>query len=227
MRFRLIYLFIGACIFSSCGGKDAATDSTAQSTATPAGDAATQKISKALSLTTLEDMSEEDAGKWKPCEDCQGLTSQTFDTVYDANSIICIKRTAEYMAAYPSTGVTYFNFDKRTGDKVTAKDVFTAEKMNNLVKECNDRIDIIVTSGRKGVGADDMESYNSTMETMTPFTIENLDHFYVTNEGVVFNYQFGFPHAIQALEPSGDLSFSIAQLKSSLKPDGLLGAWVK
>jgi hypothetical protein len=54
------------------------------------------------------------------------------------------------------------------------------------------------------------------------FTVANLDRFSVSDKGITFWYDYGFPHIIQALQPEGRFFFSWTELKAFIKPDGLL-----
>ncbi|MCI0524896.1 MAG: hypothetical protein L0Y75_06490 [Acidobacteria bacterium] len=56
---------------------------------------------------------------------------------------------------------------------------------------------------------------------------ENLDDFSVNITGVTFLYDFGFPHVVKALEPSGRYFFSYEGLKQYIKRDGLLGVFIR
>lgn len=54
------------------------------------------------------------------------------------------------------------------------------------------------------------------------FTAANLDWFSISDRGVTFVYDYGFPHVIKAVEPTGAFFFSWARLKPYIKPGGLL-----
>lgn len=233
-----VFILLTACFFSCKGPANtttAANDSTSQTNTKPAATdhcpvsaEAAANIAHALSLQVLEDMTDEEARNWKPSDDMtQGLTSQQFDTVYNDHCLLCIKRTADYMGAYPTTAITYHNFDKRTGKEITAKDVFTKAKMNELLTECNNDIALTIENARKDVLPADREDYYNAMQTRPQFTMESLDKFMIADDGVTFNYDFEFPHARLDLEPTGDISFSIQDIRPFLKPDGPLGFWLK
>jgi hypothetical protein len=51
------------------------------------------------------------------------------------------------------------------------------------------------------------------------FGLEDLDHFTIGDGGLTFLYDFGFPHVIEALEPSGEYFFSWAELAGFLRPN--------
>ena len=59
------------------------------------------------------------------------------------------------------------------------------------------------------------------------FKSENLDDFSVGAKGLTFLYDAGYPHAIQAFEPSGRYFFRYSQLKPYIKREGLLGQFIE
>ena len=59
------------------------------------------------------------------------------------------------------------------------------------------------------------------------FTIENLNEFAVSDTGVTFIYDYGFPHVIKALEPDGSYLVTWAKLKPFIKRPGLLARFVR
>ena len=77
-----------------------------------------------------------------------------------------------------------------------------------------------------GRDQDAAERLKEALQNAT-FGMENLDNFSVNNRGVTFLYDFGFPHVIKALEPSGRYFFSYERLKEHINQDGLLGVFVR
>ena len=59
------------------------------------------------------------------------------------------------------------------------------------------------------------------------YTLENLDDFSISDKGITFQYDYGFAHAIQALQPDGTYFFTFAQLKPYIKKTGVFGQFVK
>lgn len=229
MRWCLFTLFVFSLFSCNEHSSNETTKVSDSAIVTPSGAdcsnvAATSKIKEAISLEELEGMTLEEAHEWKPCDTpgCQGLTYYKLDTVYEEHCLLSIKYTAEYMGAYPSTGISYYNFDLRTGNKLTASDIFDSGQLDALVKYCNDYINTLIEKSRKDVEATEVEDYNNGVSTRPEFTKESLNRFYLTNDGLVLNYDFEFPHVIQALSPVGDIPLSALQLKQYLKKDGSL-----
>ena len=116
----------------------------------------------------------------------------------------------------------------RRGAVVKAADVFVAERREELARLVNEKLQKelkdskpeILKSG--DISANDLNDLHEALK----FGVENLDDFEVAKEGLVFLYDAGFPHVIQALQPDGRYSFTYKELKPFLKPDGLLWQFV-
>ncbi len=54
------------------------------------------------------------------------------------------------------------------------------------------------------------------------YTATDIKEFSVGKKGVTFMYEYGFPHVIEALQSSGKYFFTWDQLRSYIKPGGLL-----
>ena len=55
------------------------------------------------------------------------------------------------------------------------------------------------------------------------FVVKNLDEFAVSDKGVTFLYDARFPHAIRALQPTGEYFFSYTELRPHIRRNGPLG----
>jgi hypothetical protein len=53
------------------------------------------------------------------------------------------------------------------------------------------------------------------------YKAENLSDFTVSNKGITFHYDYGFPHVALALQPDGEYFFSWTTLKPYIKSSGL------
>ena len=67
----------------------------------------------------------------------------------------------------------------------------------------------------------------ASMFGSTDYEAENLNEFSVSDKGVTFIYDYGFPHVAQALQPNGRYFFSWRELKGFIKPAGLFGRFVR
>jgi hypothetical protein len=76
------------------------------------------------------------------------------------------------------------------------------------------------------VAAEERASLREALSALS-FRTEDLDQFVVSDAGLTFLYDAGFPHVIQAIEPEGEYFFSYAQLAPHIRRDGPLGRFLK
>lgn len=151
---------------------------------------------------------------------------------YNKNDILDISFWQEGVGAYPDTHHKHFAVSLKTGEVIRAADAFTPDSLPRLAESLNAKLRAEVAE-LKVVVADDREANSDTkdavtegLETLT-FGVENLNEFEVSDRGVTFLYDAGFPHAIQALQPDGRYFFSHAQLSPFVRRGGPLGVFVK
>lgn len=150
-----------------------------------------------------------------------------YKVAYNKNYLLDIAFTQSGMAAYPDTQTKNFIINLRTGAVITAAESFNkrmAPKLAQMVdaklqSEIRGRIKEL--SNDKELGNDERDSLKSTLSELK-FTEENLNEFEVSNTGITFLFDAGFPHVIQALQPDGRYFFSFAALKTFVKSDGPL-----
>jgi len=158
----------------------------------------------------------------------QWLEEFGYDVNYNQNYILDLTFWQTGSAAYPDTQHKHFTIDLRRGAVVKASDVFLADKLEELARLVNEKLQKelkdskpeILKSG--DISANDLNDLHEALK----FELENLNDFEVANDGIVFLYDAGFPHVIQAIQPDGRYSFTYKELKPFLKPDGLLWQFV-
>jgi hypothetical protein len=156
------------------------------------------------------------------------LTEITYNVNYNANFILDITFFESGVGAYPDTQIEHRIINLKTGDSLKAADIFNSSSLDALVKQVGGAMRAELRAGIRKYGRDQdaAERLKEALQNAT-FGMENLDNFSVNNRGVTFLYDFGFPHVIKALEPSGRYFFSYERLKEHIKQDGLLGVFVR
>ena len=122
--------------------------------------------------------------------------------------------------AYPSSSNKHRLVNLKTGKVVKAADVLKRESLSTIATMVNKAMQAevkqAIANGDKE-GADLREQLKNQR-----FQTKHLDSFMISDKGVTFLYDFGFPHVILALQPSGKYFLSYSQLKAHIKPDGAL-----
>jgi hypothetical protein len=159
----------------------------------------------------------------------EGFEDFDYKLNYNKNYLLDITFSHSGMGgAYPSTERKHFLINLKNGMIVKATDAFKAEALATLARMANQKLkaetkDLVkVVAEDKEQDAEQKASLKEQLEQLT-FTIESLNQFSVSDKGVTFLYDAGFPHVIQALQPDGEYFFTHAELRSYIKPTGPLG----
>ncbi len=149
------------------------------------------------------------------------LSEVDYTVNYNQNSLLDLTFTISGVGAYPSTYEKHRLVSLKTGKVLKAADVFKKESFGTIAGMVDQAMQVeikqAIAKGNKG-GADIRDRLSNKR-----FQSRNLNTFSVSAKGITFLYDFGFPHVILALEPSGRYFFSYDQLKAHIKPSGALG----
>ncbi len=132
------------------------------------------------------------------------------------------------MGAYPDDQTKHFIINLKTGTVVKASEVFERDKLESLAAMVDHKLQLELKQISKEWSKGGDMSTKELEETLGPlkFDTKNLDEFSVTENGITFLYDAGFPHVIKALEPKGSYFFSYSELKPYIKHAGVLGRFV-
>jgi hypothetical protein len=129
------------------------------------------------------------------------------------------------VGAYPSSTDKHRIVELKTGKVLKAADVFKRESLETIAATVNRAMQAEI---RRAIAKADPDAKSVIAElTAQRFQIQNLNDFSVSDRGVTFLYDFGFPHVAKALEPPGRYFLSYKQLKPYIKQDGALGLFLK
>jgi len=157
----------------------------------------------------------------------QWLEEAGYEVKYNKNGLLDIVLSTEGSAAYPSTYNKEIVINLNTGNRVKAQDIFT-----NLAG--------LAAKVRKAQLAEmkkSKEEYQKDPDSAdfdageyfgnAKFGVKELNEFSVSDKGVTFLYDYGFPHVALALQPDGTYFYSWAELKPYIKQGGLLAKFIR
>lgn len=181
-----------------------------------------RRIQTALSMKNVFDSSLEEFRR-NP-----GLLSFDYKVDYNRNYLLDITFTGESEGAYPDTGIKHFLMNLKTGKVVKAAEAFNRDSLNTLAgmvdKKLKAEVAELLKANEDDKSSDaDAKSYVNDELKKLRIGVQNLDEFSVSDKGVTFRFDAGFPHAIQALQPDGKYFFSYAELRAHIKNSGPLG----
>ena len=166
--------------------------------------------------------------------DSDWLYEMSYAVNYNKNGILDIALTMEGVGAYPDQSIKNLVVDLKTGEQIKFADVFKTESLDQfaplvdakLKAENAETIKSIDADKSSGYSKEDNDSFKEQLDALS-FTAETFDDFSVSDKGVTIFYDAGFPHVIQALQPAGRYFFTWTEVKPFIKPDGLLGKFVR
>jgi hypothetical protein len=157
----------------------------------------------------------------------QWLEEADFIVNYNKNGILDITLSLSGAGAYPSTFNKTVVVDLKTGNRLRPADVFTnlAGLAAKLKKMQQAEIKKAREDYKKNPDAADFDG--SPYLDEADFTSKNLEEFSVSDRGVTFIYEYGFPHVALALQPDGRFFLDWTELKPYIKPGGLLARFIR
>ncbi|MCO6511932.1 MAG: hypothetical protein J5I65_14195 [Aridibacter famidurans] len=155
-------------------------------------------------------------------DDYYWLDTLDYEVPFNRNGIVVIRLIISGSAAYVDGDLKTLVVDTNTGRRVTVRQAFTglpglAKKLAKMqyaavAKEIEEQ---------EGLGPDDVQTIREYMKDKA-ITVSSIDEFSVSDEGVTFHFDYGFPHVIQALQPNGDYSFTWEEIGPYLKKGGII-----
>ena len=185
-----------------------------------------RKVRELLSFKNIFDysMAEYRSDPW--------LSEFSYVVNHNEDFLLDLTFTQSGMAAYPDEQSKHFLIDLRNGKAVLAADAFQTDKLATLATAVDEKLQQEIAGLRKenASSADrdaaEKVSVNDAYDILK-FEPKDLDNFSVSNSGITFLYDAGFPHVIKALEPKGRYFFSYTELRSFIRTTGPLGQFVR
>jgi hypothetical protein len=155
------------------------------------------------------------------------LDSFDYQVNYNKKSLLDIELIMEGSGAYPSGTVKTLVVNLNTGKRIYINEVFTnlGQLIVKIDQAQKDEIKDHIVKLKKEY-PEDFKSVENLFQNKR-YTSNKLDEYSINDKGVTFLFDYGFPHAVQALEPDGRYFFTWAEMKPFIKPDGLLGSFVR
>jgi hypothetical protein len=168
---------------------------------------------KVLQLNIREELSE-----------YQWLEEADYKVLFNQNGVLCIEQWMTGTAAYPDSVTKRVVVDIAKGISVTPADVFKdLHAFAKLVRKSQEKEVASAMTEMKS----DRDARPADLFSETNFTAEDLKEFSVDAKGVVIYYDYGFPHVLEALQPSGEYRFSWEDIRPFVRTDGLLARFIR
>lgn len=163
--------------------------------------------------------------------DSHWLTEFSYKVNYNKNSILDITFNQDGVGAYPDTQTRHFAINLKNGNVIKASEAFINSSLPTLRSMLDGKLHGELKEILESLkdSKSDPEDVRIAKEAQEPqgYTIENLDDFEIGAKGITFLYDAGYPHVIQAFEPTGRYFFSYSELKPFIKREGPLGQFIQ
>lgn len=157
----------------------------------------------------------------------QWLEEADYEVLFNRHGILCIRLWMVGTAAYPDDVTKTVVINLKNGAKVTAADVFVdLDRLAALIKKAQQAE---IQAATKEIKSDpaNADARPEELFSEADFTRGTINEFVVSDNGVTFPYDYGFPHVLSALQPEGEYFFTWADLKPFIKSPGLLERFVR
>ena len=168
---------------------------------------------KVLELNIREEMNE-----------YQWLEEADYKVLFNQNGVLCVEQWMTGTAAYPDSVTKRVVVDIATGSAVNTDAAF--KDLTALAKLVRKAQLAEIAAATKEMKTDP-DARPDELFAETNFMVEDFRDYSVNAKGVTFYYDYGFPHVLEALQPSGEFHFSWTQLKPFVRTDGLLARFVR
>lgn len=152
----------------------------------------------------------------------QWLEEADFEVNFNRGGILSIELRIEGTAAYPDQVVKRLNIDTTRGIRLFPKDVF--RNLPTLAARIKRMQTAEIAAAKRAMRNDpDAQDLDpNEMFARANFRTAELNAFQITDRGVVFYYNYGFPHVVKALQPDGVYMLSWREIRPFIKPGSLL-----
>lgn len=155
-------------------------------------------------------------------DEVQWLEGASWAVKYNKKGALALELSIEGSGAYPDGSTRTVIADTKTGERVTPAMSFTdLAGLAAMVKKAQKKE---IAKAIRDINKDPERGDTDPSELFVnaDFKPEDLDWFAISDRGVTFSYDYGFPHVIQAWQPAGSFFFTWKQLKPFIKPGSLL-----
>ena len=155
-----------------------------------------------------------------------GLINLSYEVTYKGSGLLSFSIFSEGCGAYCSSGETYFNFDLKTGKKLSITDLIIenkldsfrkivfANKVRSLREYKEEELNILKQ------GDIDSSTYDWALEQVDSNCINdvNLEDFLFSSFNLEIKDICEFPHAIRSEQPTYELKYTYVFLSAFLTP---------
>jgi hypothetical protein len=156
------------------------------------------------------------------------LNEVDYNVNYNKNYLVDVDFTRNGCGAYPDGSTCHALVDLKTGNQILAKNAFVKSAIPKLREMIQSRMIKTAKTTLQEVSNNPEDLTSVKGQLPSPITVpqQTLDNFSVSDDGLTFTHDWGFPHVCEALEPDGNYFFPFSELKTIIDKDGPLGQFI-
>ena len=155
-----------------------------------------------------------------------GLSNLSYEVTYKGNGLLSFNIFSEGCGAYCSSRRTYFNFDLKTGKKLSITDLILENKLDSFYKIAfADKVKYLREYKEEELnmlkqGDVDSATYDWALEQVDSNCMKDvkLEDFSFSTLNLEINDSCEFPHAIRSQQPTYELKYTYTFLSAFLTP---------
>jgi hypothetical protein len=146
-----------------------------------------------------------------------GLTDLGYEVTYNKDDLLSLDIYMVVEAAYPNPSRTYLNFDIRTGQTLTIRDIVAdslfKQFQEKVFADKMDSLKVYKEKDLKGLFSSkqiDSSTYEWALEEIDSNCVKgsDIESFFLSKTGIEIIEPCEFPHAIRGISPSFKLEYS-------------------
>ena len=162
------------------------------------------------------------ADNYDPTEEPVGLIGMSFVVNHNDDDLLSLTFELEANGAYPTIWHEHRCYLLSTGERVTSKSAFVRQKTSLLLAKLDAMLKSEIDMARRGKLPKLGPECADAMPPEAHFQASSLEAMQVRSTGLLFHFDYGFPHVERACEPPGEFFLSYSELAPFLLPDGPL-----
>jgi hypothetical protein len=146
---------------------------------------------------------------------------------YNRNYLLDVEFNMSGCGAYPDSSSKQVVINTKTGKRVTAADAFNKASMPELKRLASAAMKQAVNTAAKEHSSDKEEAASfAELMANQQLKMTDLNNFAIDDKGITFLYDWGFPHAAEGMEPSGEFFVPYTKLATIIRKDGPLAVFL-
>jgi hypothetical protein len=156
----------------------------------------------------------------------QWLESAGYFVGYNKNGILSITLSMSGTGAFSSTLYRYLVVDIKTGEEASINRVFRDLPGLAALIRTHQKNEITEAKKEISLQSDYPAELAIRFLDTADFTLQNLREFSISDDGVTFIYDYGFPRIIYPIQPNDNFQLTWKELKPFISRRGLLGKFI-